>query len=129
MPSAKEKAQIVTAKLEEKLKDIFNKEEYGVPRKGNEWGKSDNTAKYGLHYLWDINYNHPNNLLGILTFRMIVDLHSNNKYMASFHYFDSDCKEHMGLNEDIAIEGYKKQFEIIKKERESFLITSGSINP
>ena len=48
---------------------------------------------------------------------MIVDLHSNNKYSASFRYFDSECKEYAELNEDIAIDGYIAQFERIKKEK------------
>ena len=117
MASAKEKAKIVTTKLEEKLKDILGKEEYCAPRKGNEWERFDNNRKYGLHYIWNINYNPSNNSLGILTFRMIVDLHSNNKYSASFRYFDSECKEYAELNEDIAIDGYIAQFERIKKEK------------
>ena len=117
MASAKEKAKIVTTKLEEKLKDILGKEENCAPRKGNEWERFDNNRKYGLHYIWNINYNPSNNSLGILTFRMVVEMHTNNKFMASFRYFDSECKEYAELNEDIAIDGYIAQFERIKKEK------------
>ncbi len=127
MASIKEKAKIVTIKLEEKLKDIFGKEEYGIPKRGNDWEKLDNNHKYGLNYVWNINYIHPNNLLGLSAFRMIVEFRPNNKYNPSFSYFDLDCKEHIELNEDTAIEGYTKQFETVKKQRKSFLITSSSI--